>query len=112
MVLLDADHFIEVENEVGGGGVGGMDDGVDGFVTFALADCQEFLGFFRGGSEVREEGVAIAFQDGEGFGVGGMAFGEEVSVGEGGFRAFRDHALGEMAGGLEEGDVVHQGEGL
>ena len=41
-----------------------------------------------------------------------MAFGEEVAVGEWGFGAFLDHAPGEMAGGLEEGDIIHQGEGL
>ena len=41
-----------------------------------------------------------------------MAFGEEVAVGEGRFGAFLDHALGELAGGFDEGDVVHEGEGL
>lgn len=97
---------------MGGGGVGGVDDGVDGFVAFALADGEKFSGLSGFGFEVVEEGIAVALQDGEGFGVGGMAFGEEVSVGNGGFGAFLDHALGEVAGGFDKSDVVHQGEGL
>lgn len=35
--LLQRDHFIEVEDEVGGGGVGGVSDGVDGLVAGGLA---------------------------------------------------------------------------
>lgn len=105
--LLDGDYLIEIEDEVGGGGVGGVGDWVDGFVAFAVADHEEFFGFFGVGFEVSGEVVAVPFEDGEGFGVGGVAFGEEVAVGEGGFGAFLDHALGEVAGGFEEGDVVH-----
>ena len=59
--LLDGDHFIEVEDEVGGGGVGGVGDGIDGFVAFALSDHEEFFGFFGVGFEVGEEVVPVSF---------------------------------------------------
>jgi hypothetical protein len=59
--LLNRDDFIEVKDEVGGGGVGGVGDGVDGFVAFAVADHQEFFGFFGVGFEVLLEVVAVLF---------------------------------------------------
>ena len=59
--LLNRDDFIEVKDEVGGGGVGGVGDGVDGFVAFAVADHEEFRSFFRVGLEVEGEVVAVPF---------------------------------------------------
>ena len=87
--------------------MGGMDDGVDAFVAFGSSGGEEFLSFIGGLLEVIEEKIAVLFENGEGFGVGGVAFGEEVAVGESVVWSFLEHALGEVAGGFEEGNIIH-----
>ncbi len=107
--------FVEVEEQVGDERIGGEFGGIETGGDRRLAEG-DGLGSFPGGGAIAVEMPGEGLGDDGEFVWGGLT-GEDGAPGEadpvgGCWAAFGEHALGEIAGGLEVLDVVHQLEGL